>query len=721
MHASDGDIYQFIYTPGKWFKIPDFQRPYSWHRENCKELLDDLEDLIDSTKTHFFGSVVYETKGDESVIIDGQQRVTTVSLMIMAIYHLVTEDPSLTGEHLPAAEIRERFLWNQRHAGDSKNRVKLRGITKDAEIFQQIYDQDVKYPHENSELYQVYRYFRDYFADKHDLHRYIEALERLKIVKILLDPRDDQPQKIFEKINATGKELNDGDKIRNFALMMDDDTVRTHVFNQYWIKIEQSLVDSSARRDDIKDFFWRLLVSNLQKEVRVTKDVYPEFKKFFADRVKSTGDKEQIDQFWQEALGDLDRYRFLKYHSDETVKMAGFKGSVSRLGSLGVEVHLPYLMRVLKRWHDEQLDSEQVESVMTITETYLVRRGLLRYSTQGLNKFYATLDKNIWEKVSKSQSSYEDIYRYMVTNSGYECPQPDELKRRLVDVNFYRLNGGFKNFVLSSYDDKKLPKEPTRLLGLLGQKDSNISIEHIMPQSLNDTWKTELGVDWSETHNKYCNSLANLTLTGYNSEYSNKSFSEKLNAPNGFAQSNLAINRDSVAIYKVFNEESTKDRMDWWLKTIEWIWPYPKSDYAPDSDGSSYEEEDLESLASSDLSHSEPQAVVFRQQVIEANNWADVLDVLVDRIYEDDVHLIEKLRGDTKTSPEISQYGQDFIESVGIADSDWLVNTTSTTNDKIRLLNRVLDLANIDQQDVSVRFRQTQQDGNGSQTASAVN
>lgn len=706
MRASDGDIYEFIYTPGKWFKIPDFQRPYSWHRENCKELLEDLEDLIDSDKTHFFGSVVYESKGDESIIIDGQQRITTISLMIMAIYHLVLEDSSLTGDHLPAAEIKERFLWNERHSGDSKNRVKLRGITKDAEIFQQIYDQDIKFLHENSEMCQVYRYFRDYFADKQDLHRYIEALKRLKIVKILLDPRDDRPQKIFEKINATGKELGDGDKIRNFALMMDNDAVRTRVFDRYWAKVEQRLVDSSARRDDIKDFFWRLLVSNAQKAVKVTKDVYPEFKKFFNSRVQSTGDEEQIDQFWQEVLGDLDRYCLLKYPDEDPGEMAVFKNSVDRLGYLAIGVYFPYLMKVLKRWHDGQLTSEQVESIIATTEVYLVRRGLLQYGTQGLNNFYATLDKNIWEKLSGSQSSYEDVYRYVVINSGYECPTPESLESRLMGMNFYRMKGGLKYFILSSYDDKKLPKESS-LLNQLSQRDSNISIEHIMPQSLNRAWKTDLGDNWPEVHDKYRDSLANLTLTGYNSEYSNRSFSDKLNAPNGFSQSSLAINRDSVAVYEVFNEESLTKRMDWWLKTIEWIWPYPESDYSPALDGSGYKELTLGGLAASDLSYSKPQAVIFRQQAINTDHWTDVLDVIVDRIYDDDAHLIDKLKADPEVGSEISQYGQDFVSSVEISDSDWLVNTDSTPDDKVKFLNRVLDLANVDQQDVRIKFSQS--------------
>ena len=149
-------------------------------------------------------------------------------------------------------------------------------------------------------------------------------------------------------------------------------------------------------------------------------------------------------------------------------------------------------MKVIKRWHDGELDKKQVESVLAVTEAHLVRRGLLGYRTTGLNKFYATLDKNIWEKLSGGQSSYEDIYRYMVASGGYECPQPDELKLRLVDVNFYRFRGGFKNFVLSSYDDKKLPKESS-LLGQLGKKDSNISIEHIITQNLKRSLENRIG------------------------------------------------------------------------------------------------------------------------------------------------------------------------------------------------------------------------------------
>ena len=704
MTATDSDIYQFIYTPGKWFKIPDFQRPYSWHVENCKAFLIDLEDLLNSDKTHFFGSIVYETKGDESIIIDGQQRITTVSLMIMAIYHLVCEDPSLAGGSLSAEDIKDWFLWNERRTEGDKSRIKLRGITNDAKIFQQIYDQGVEDNNQKSEMYKVYSYFREYFADKRDLHRYIEALKRLRIVKILLDLRDDQPQKIFESINATGQALNNGDKIRNFALMMEDDTVRTRVFNRYWIKIEQRLTDNTTGRDDIADFFWRSLVSNKQEVIKEG-DVYTEFKKFFGYWVKDLSDEAQIYKFWQETLDDLERYCFLKYRPDDAGKLTEFRSPVSRLGYLAIGVYLPYLMKVLKHWYNGDLTSEQVQAVLAVTETYLVRRGLLGYRIAGLNNFYATLDKNIREKLSDGQSSYEDIYRYMVTRGGYDCPKPAELESRLMDINFYRFRSGFKNFVLSSYDDKKLPKESS-LLKQLGQKDSSLSIEHIMPQDLrrNEVWKKELGEYWHDIHGRYCHSLANLTLTGYNSEYSNKSFSEKLNAPNGFSQSSLAINRDSVAIHKVFDKKALDKRMAWWLKVIEQIWPYPESGYTPTPDSDSYEEATLEELALSDLSHSNPHAVVFRQQAIDAAHWVDVMEIVLSRIYEDDDRLVSGLRGDPEINQKISQHSQDFISSVRIADSDWLVDSKSDTNAKIALLNRAVDLTDIGQQDIQIRF-----------------
>ncbi|MCY3804513.1 MAG: DUF262 domain-containing protein [Candidatus Saccharibacteria bacterium] len=701
MRATDGDIYDFIYTPGKWFKIPDFQRPYSWHRENSKIFLEDLETVLTSKKTHFFGSVVYETQGDESIIIDGQQRITTISLMIMAIYHLLEEDSSLTSPDLSADEIRERFLWNDRHTGDNKSRVKLRGIVNDARIFQQIYDKNVDDDGKQSEIYKVYRFFIDYFKDKTNLDRYIKALKDFKIVKVVLDPRDDQPQKIFESINATGKELDNGDKIRNFALMMDDSDLRNQVFHQYWVNIEQYLTDNATGRNDIADFFLRMLISEYQKHIKIS-DVYSEFKKFFELHIPNPRDQSQVHQFWRLILENLNRYCFLKYCSIKDEKLTIFSKPVARLSFLDMGVWLPFLIKVLKRWHETQLTDDQVITILGMTETYSIRRGLLKYYSTGLSYFYANLDKTIWDRLSKSQSSYEDIYSYTIINSVYECPKPETLKSRLGEIEFYRLRAPLQNCILSSYDDKKLPKESS-LLSQLSHKDSAITIEHIMPQTLTPTWKSELGENWSEIHHMYRHNIANLTLTGYNSEYSNKSFSEKLNAPNGFAQSSLAINRDSVAIYKIFDEEALKDRMNWWLKTIEWMWPYPQSDYTPPSIDSTYDKI-LSSIQTDDLVNSQPQIVIFKQQDFSVNNWTDILEVVMTQLYEHDSQFISQIRADLNVNQEISQYSQDFAGSVSIGESDWLVNTASTDEEKIELLKKVIDLASINQQDIQIQL-----------------
>lgn len=284
MKFADTTIKKYLYQPGAVFDIPEFQRPYTWKTVNAQEYLKDLEESVSTGKGHYFGTVVQveDEDGDDAYsIIDGQQRVTTSLLLIFSIYHLVKKNPSLLGDgETTSDDILDNYLINKNR---KNNRIKLRTVTTDNEILQHIFDSngnasDLSEKDKLSNLYNVYSVFKEYFSKKDDLSKYINGLRFFKIVCITLEQGDDNPQRVFESINSTGEPLSDGDKIRNFSLMLNSKESRNHVYEEYWKPLERTLTD--VNRDNITDFFRYYLISRRQANVKLP-EVYSAFKDEF--------------------------------------------------------------------------------------------------------------------------------------------------------------------------------------------------------------------------------------------------------------------------------------------------------------------------------------------------------------------------------------------------------------------------------------------------------
>ena len=322
MIFAQSNMKEFLYTPGMFFEIPEFQRPYSWQTSNVEEFLSDLEECIAKGKNHYFGTVVQVKdtgKAYSRAIIDGQQRVTTSLLMISAIYHLAKKNPSLIEDPETTVEkIEYQYLINK---DMDNNRVKLRTVTTDNEVLQHIFDakgeaSQLEKDHQNN-VYIVYSKFREYFAGKTGLDKYINGLEQFEIAVLTLVANDDNPQRVFESINSTGKPLEAGDKIRNFALMLNGDELRNHVYNEYWRPIERTLYNTD--KDPITDFFRYYLISKKQSNIKLP-EVYPEFKKQFGRHVGDEQEKELVDKFYSDIKRSLKFYELLKLVDTSTNK-----------------------------------------------------------------------------------------------------------------------------------------------------------------------------------------------------------------------------------------------------------------------------------------------------------------------------------------------------------------------------------------------------------------
>lgn len=700
MKVSLSNINAFLYTPSKYFDIPDFQRPYSWDRGNIETFLDDLEQTCKGTKPHFFGSIVYLVSGKESTIIDGQQRATTALLMIMAIYHLTKEDPHRSS--MPPDEILESFLVNK--FGNEPNRIKLRTVTTDDRIFSSLlntnqYVDDIRGEDKDSRLYAAYKIFTDYFKDKMALDNYINALERFEIVDICLEHSDDNPQRIFESINSTGKPLSDGDKIRNFALMLNNNKIRKVVYEDYWMRIEQVLTD--INQDYITEFFKHYLTSKLQVGVKLS-DVYPKFKALFTDFICDSENLERFREFYGRIVDGLESFAFLKFNRDESKEFENFKRWAFRLNYLKIETPFPFLMSVLARWKSHEISTDDVNDVFQITESYLARRIVCNMTTQGLDKVFSSLDKEIWTlKEENPNSSYADIYSTLLLEKPGQLrfPQRRDLDTMVPSNPIYTQKNSYLLFILSSVDDNAQSSESIQL-HLIASGDSYLTVEHVMPQTLNDDWKSKLGDDWEELHTQYLHTLPNLTLTGYNPKYSNKSFLEKKSMENGFDQSPLLIN-ELIRKSENWNRQSFEERTRWWINQIDKIWPIPVPSFSRSSSGKV-----KVSLIQNgpSLNGTRVRSVTVLGETTPVATWVQALETILETLFKLEPSLSEKISTDDLLSANIRTDESGLRSPNQIEGTEFFVETQNYTDRKRTLVQRLAELVGLDDSDIVVEI-----------------
>ncbi|QQS19109.1 DUF262 domain-containing protein [Candidatus Saccharibacteria bacterium] len=716
MISAQTNIQKILNASETYYEIPNFQRPYAWQTGNANEFLVDLEDSVAKRKNHYFGTVVLveETASTYSVaIIDGQQRVTTSLLMVTAIYHLVKKDPSLIENPETTPElIRDRYLFN---ANIDKNKVKLRTVTTDNQILQHIFDKDGEEsrlePRERmSNIYQVYSTFRKYFSTRKGLDKYIEGLKLFEVISITLNGNDDNPQRVFESINSTGKPLTDGDKIRNFALMLGNDKLRNHVYDNYWSIIEESLVDSN--KDNITDFFRSYIMSKRQAIVRLDA-VYPEFKKQFDRQVGESQEEVKIDAFYADIVESLGFYRLLKLidTDDFESQYKGICETIFKMRYLQIDLYIPFAMNVLRHHANGELTDQQFEDVFKLIETYFSRRIVSGIATTSVDRFLASLHKDILSYQKDSpDADYVDVLRYILLNRIGQTRIPDdaEYENAIRTREAYYQRNSFLIYVLTAVEGTS--KEAVHTLHQISDAKLKLSIEHVMPQTLTSRdWQEMLGDDYERIHREYLHTLANLTLTGYNSEYSNRPYADKMHLEIkdkktgevqnvGFADSKLPINV-WIAKHDVWNEDTLKERQAWWVKKLKDTWSFPVTSFKPiEEDTSVY------LLEATDLKGRSIRSVDVFGEKNSVTTWSEALDTITESIYNRNPEFIETISNDEWLSKIIRQDASAFNSSAEILDTGYFVDTGNDTNTKLRIINALGKLFGLTQDDIKAEL-----------------
>ncbi|HET9503044.1 MAG TPA: DUF262 and DUF1524 domain-containing protein [Hymenobacter sp.] len=559
MKAKQANLLKFLQT-SKQFIIPIYQRTYSWQESQCHQLLHDIISIskAEDNAGHFVGSVVYfeqdqhnASEVPELLIIDGQQRVTTLTLLLAALAQLVQQNPDVL-ESTSATKLKNYYLFNAEE--ENILRYKLLLTRGDKQALIDVLEAHPKPPIEvPSNVRRNYEYFAKHLTV--DNARTVYAgLQRLFIVDVALERGVDNPQLIFESMNSTGLALSQADLIRNYVLMGQEPKMQARLYEHYWFPMEQLFGEQYA---NLFDWFVRDYLTLKTGHIPRIDSVYVAYKAFLKDT--------KVPAVVEEKLRDLHRYAGyyvrivmpeLKHETDSNLQKAYLD-----LLELRADTATPFLLEVYADYADEYLTAEEHEQVVRLIEAYVFRRVVCGIPTNSLNKTFAALGRLL-----RKQQYVESLRAaFQLKDSYRRFPTDVEFKREFQDRDLYNLR--LRNYILDRLEN-------------FGRKEKVVvdeyTIEHIMPQNenLSKAWREELGPEWRRIQEERLHTIGNLTLTGYNSRLSDKPFAFKKATEGGFADSPIRLNA-GVAKAEHWTEEAMLSRGQTLAAKALKIWAAP--------------------------------------------------------------------------------------------------------------------------------------------------
>ncbi|KXA29672.1 hypothetical protein HMPREF3229_01298 [Peptoniphilus harei] len=694
MEGSGIQLYSYMEGPNHRYIIPVYQRRYDWKIENCKQLYNDLLRLTNNSEgNHFFGSIVSDVVGAGSIteyhIIDGQQRLTTVTLLLLAIAKLVEKGEVYSYEMDLSNQIMERFIISKWAKED--DRIKLIPVKRDRQALNSlIFGEEDEYV-ENSNLTINFKYFYERLKkDSNLIDEIYSAIQRLQVISITLEKGDDA-QLIFESLNSTGLALSEGDKIRNFILMNLPLDEQNKYFEKYWIKIE----DLTNKRID--NFVRNYLSIKTFSTPTMTK-VYFEFKEYVNKHNDSL----------EKLLEDMLRYS--KFYKKLLDGESGFNNrdldsAMFNFMKMDRTVTEPFFMEIFSLQDEGKLNLDDLIGIYEIIESYLFRRNICGVGTNALNKIFLNLNKDII-RYDGSTDKYVEKLKYNLINkrdSG-RFPKDEEFYENLNNKEIYLMRGGFKNYLFNKIENYKTVETKDIYNHL---DDGTYSIEHIMPQKLNDDWFEELGDNAEEIHEKWIHKLGNLTITGYNSDMGNSSFTKKRDGKHGFKKSGIRMNQDLALLDSWGEEEIEKRQKDLLNLSVYEIWKYPTTNFE-------LQREDLEytSLADDDydLKGKRILKINFRGEESSFKNWVDAFIFVIKILHEEDKsQLINLVREEPRDILGYSfSNNYNAFHNYEKIDENIFVSTNNNTNTKIKILGKLFGLYDEDPNNLIFYFEDSE-------------
>ena len=657
--------------------------------KQCEQLFNDLVQIIKKNrKSHFFGSIVTSSanKGGKSdyLVIDGQQRITTISILFTAMVNLMKSGLVEADDKRLAEKIEKKFLVDEYQTEDRK--LRLKPIKDDCVSFDKLITNDPTEFVESSNITQNYYYFENRIKKNEiSIDDLYEAIFRLEIIDIFLD-KEDNPQLIFESLNSTGLDLTEGDKIRNFILMGLDAKTQENYYEQYWNKIEKCT-------DYNVSGFIRNYLTLIQKKIPNINNVYFTFKEYVLDKM-DIENEEDCETILKEMLYYAQIYN--KIISAENNPKDVISSILYRLNNIEMTVSYPFLLAMFGHELRKEITSLDVETTLKAIESYIFRRIMCpNYASNALNKVFCNLDSEVMKIKNDNQDvSYSDILIYCLQSrvgaAGF--PSDKEFTEALTNRDVYHMYKKNREYLFDRFENGNTI-ERVNVIEMM--ENGDLTIEHIMPQTLTEEWKNELGSNYQIIYDQNIHTLKNLTLTGYNSKYSNSIFSEKKTIEKGFKDSGLNLNK-SLLDYEHWSETEMQDRLNKLLLQANILWSYPKTNFVPPKkEIDSVTLEDDESLRGRTLiSYS-----YGNVKEHETNIWVEMFKDVIKQIYDEDPSQIRILASDKNYENIIISSTEKQGDWFKI-DTDIYLYTHNSTNAKMRILNKVFDAYGKDKNDL---------------------
>ena len=547
-----GNVYGIL-EGSKQYIIPVYQRIYSWGQIECDRLWSDIVDMHNNEKSgHFIGTIVNIAERmapvgiQEFMIIDGQQRLTTLSILLIALRDYAKQHPDAG---INSDEINENYLINKFKSGNDRYKLLLTQSDRDV-LIKEI--EGAPLPESlKSHVLENYTFFAGRI-NKGEIRadELYQAIGRLQLVSITLERGYDDPQAIFESLNSTGMNLKDSDLIRNHLLMGLDSITQADVYNNIWRPTE--LLFDYEHQSEVLDSFFRDYLTMKLGRIPRKNEIYKEFQAYH------NGSGLTICDLCQ------DIYAFAKYYSNMYFVRSEdqiLKSLYGDMKAIRMEVAYPFLLKVHDDCQKGLLTTQELREIVQLCVSYVLRRAVCNIPTNSLNKTFATMKNDI-----RMDDYLNSVKAFFILLDSYkEFPTDEQFLAEFLSRDIYNMNRcRYILGRLENWDNKSIVSL------------ENLTIEHIIPQNphLSSDWVAALGSEWSEIQKKYLHTIGNLTLTAYNSEMSDSSFSDKLDMAGGFKESALRLNK-YVVIQETWGELQVKERAAQLGNLAKKVWPFP--------------------------------------------------------------------------------------------------------------------------------------------------
>lgn len=682
MKAEPEKIIDTMFDNKRQYQIPVYQRNYDWKKDNCLELFNDVITAYEKERTHFLGTVVQVQQDEESglkhfIIVDGQQRMTSIYLLLKALYD--------KGDESEREEIKG-LLFNDSSSHNfniqDKNKLKLKPIKTDNEQFLLLMNDKQEKMDKSSNIWLNYDYFCNLIEEKlnqeYKVKNMLNGLKRLEIVMISLKEPNDDPQVIFERINSTGEDLKLADLIRNYLLMTD--TNMDYLFDEYWSPVETTL-----GKIDINKYFLTFIIFKIV-DVKES-EAYQLFKKW-ADG---------------SSLSHEDIMKELKYYSKFYSAFIGRENAYSKevnnylaaYRSLNQSTIYPFLFSVFDDYEQQIIDEGILLQILQFYLNYTIRRLVVGVPSNSLRGLYRTLYKRIFKDDNKD-NYLNKVYSFMAKDLAYTkdaTPNDTTFKDKLMTENLYK-NKSLCKYLLSILENG------INVIKEIVQIDSDTTIEHIMPQNKdNEDWKKMIGDDFDIIHDKYLHTLGNLSLTGYNSELSDKSFSEKV-AMIKEKSKFVSLNQD-VIDKKVWNDKTICTRADRLSSKLLQDLKLPDifGKKPPLNKSNSHHVDDV-----CDYSGSKPTNFIFIGENIEVSSAKEMLSKFCECLYDIDQDKLQRMasinwKSANATAPLLTNDITKLRSPAEIKNAGIFVECNRSFNDIVRSIGHLIKEFNLDTDD----------------------